>query len=92
MILDWFNLKPSFTMPTSWKVSGSYFETCNCEAACPCIFLSPPTSGDAGAPFAAVPGVSFVVAKSKQARFSDYGLDWELSNKNGFFSPFTYES
>lgn len=21
---------------TSWHVSGSYFETCNCEAACPC--------------------------------------------------------
>jgi len=200
-------------MPTSWKVSGSYFETCNCEVACPCIFVSPPTNGDctallawhidqgsfgdvkldglnavlavnspghmmdgkwkvalyldeqanqsqqdalaqifsgqagghlanlgpligevlgaktapieyhaegkrrsmsvgeiaaaeiegipgqdgsdvtvASAPFAAVPGVSFVVAKSKQARFSDYGLQWELSNKNGFFSPFTYQS
>ena len=200
-------------MPTSWKVSGSYFETCSCEVACPCIFLSPPTNGDctallawhidqgncgdvkldglnavlavnspghmmegkwkvalyvdgqanqsqqdaltqifsgqagghlaalgpligevlgakaapieyhaegkrrsmrvgeiaaaeieglsgqndgdvtvASAPFAAVPGVSFVVAKSKQARFSDYGLNWELSNKNGFFSPFTYQS
>lgn len=29
----------------SWKVSGSYFESCNCEAACPCVFLSPPTTG-----------------------------------------------
>jgi hypothetical protein len=46
----------------------------------------------AGAPFAAVPGVSFVVAKSKQMRFSDYGLQWEVSNKNGFFSPFAYQS
>ncbi|MBV8482173.1 MAG: DUF1326 domain-containing protein [Verrucomicrobia bacterium] len=200
-------------MPTSWKVSGDYFETCNCEVACPCIFVSPPTNGDctallawhidqgsfgdvkldglnavlavnspghmmdgkwkvalyvdehanqgqqdaltqifsgqagghlaalgpligevlgaktapieyqvdgkkrsmsvgeiaaaeieaisgqdgsdvtvASAPFAAVPGVSFVVAKSKQARFSDHGLEWELSNKNGFYSPFTYQS
>jgi len=200
-------------MHDSWKVAGSYFETCNCEVACPCIFLSPPTSGDctallawhieqgrfgetnldglnavlavnspghmmegkwkvalyvderanqsqqdaltqifsgqagghlaglgpligevlgaktapieynsegkrrsmrlgniaaaeieglagqdggdvtvASPPFAAVPGVSFVVAKSKQMRFNDYGLNWEVSNKNGFFSPFTYQS
>ena len=200
-------------MPTSWRVSGSYFETCNCEVACPCVFLSPPTEGNctallawhidqgsfgdvkldglnavlalnspghmmegkwkvalyvdeqanqsqqdaltqifsgqagghlaglgpligevlgaktapieyhaegktrsisvgeiaaaeiegisgqdgsdvtvAGAPFVAVPGVPFVVAKSTQARFNDYGLKWELSNKNGYFSPFTYQS
>jgi hypothetical protein len=200
-------------MPNSWKVAGSYFETCSCDVACPCIFLSPPTSGEctallawhidqggfgeinldglnaviavhapghmmevkwkvalyvderanqgqrdaltqifsgqagghlaglapligevlgvkaapieyrsegkrrsmrlgdvadaeieglagqdggdvtvAGAPFAAVPGVSFVVAKSKQMRFRDYGLQWEVSNKNGFFSPFAYQS
>ena len=26
-----------------WKVSGSYFETCNCDVACPCVFRSPPT-------------------------------------------------
>lgn len=30
----------------SWNVSGSYFESCNCEAACPCVFLSPPTTGE----------------------------------------------
>ncbi len=30
----------------SWNVSGTYFESCNCEAACPCVFLSPPTEGD----------------------------------------------
>lgn len=29
----------------TWNVSGSYFESCNCEAACPCVFLSPPTTG-----------------------------------------------
>ncbi len=46
----------------------------------------------ANAPFAAVPGVPLVVAKSKQVRFSDYGLKWEVSNKNGFFSPFAYQS
>lgn len=31
---------------TQWKLSGTYFETCNCEAACPCVFTSPPTEGD----------------------------------------------
>jgi hypothetical protein len=198
-------------MPASWKIAGSYFETCNCEVACPCVFTSPPTSGDctvviawhidhgnfgeidldglnaalaahspghmlevkwkvalylderanqrqqdaltqifsgqAGGhlaalvpligevlgvkavpieyrsegkrrslrlgnvadaeieglsgqdgsdvtignhPFTAVPGFPAVVAKSKQMRFSDYGLNWEVSNKNGFFSPFAY--
>ncbi len=30
----------------SWSVSGNYFEACNCETACPCIFLSPPTTGE----------------------------------------------
>jgi hypothetical protein len=200
-------------MPNSWKISGSYFETCNCDLACPCIFLSPPTSGDctvllawhidqgrfgqinldglnavlaayspghmmegkwkvalyvderadqgqrdaltqifsgqagghlaglapligevlgvktasieyrsegkrrslrlgdageaeieglpgqdggevtvASAPFVAVPGVPLMVAKSKKMRFSDYGLKSEVSNKNGFYSPFTYQS
>lgn len=33
-------------MNEQWKVAGSYFETCNCEAACPCVFTSPPTEGD----------------------------------------------
>jgi len=200
-------------MPISWKVAGSYFETCNCDVACPCVFLSPPTSGEctvllawhidrgqfgevtldgfnavlaaysaghmlqtkwrvalyvderanqiqrdaltqifsgqagghlaglaqligevmgvktasieyraegkrrslrlgdiaeaeidglpgpdgndvtvSNVPFAAVPGIPLVVAKSKQMRFSDYGLKCEVSNKNGFFSPFAYQS
>ncbi|MGI8755528.1 MAG: DUF1326 domain-containing protein [Acidimicrobiales bacterium] len=30
----------------AWTLSGSYFESCNCEAACPCVFLSPPTTGE----------------------------------------------
>jgi hypothetical protein len=200
-------------MPNSWKVAGSYFEACNCNIACPCVFLSPPTSGEctvllawhidqgrlgqtdlnglnaalaayspghmmevkwrvalyvdekanqsqqdaltqifsgqagghlaglapligevlgvktapiefrsegkrrslrlgavaemeiegipgqeggdatiSGHPFAPVPGFPAVVAKSKQMKFSDYGLNWEVSNKNGFFSPFVYQS
>ncbi|MBV9490431.1 MAG: DUF1326 domain-containing protein [Verrucomicrobia bacterium] len=200
-------------MPTSWRVAGSYFEACNCDVACPCVFTSPPTTGectvvvawhidqgrfgdleldglnavlaahcpghmlevkwrvalyvderanrdqqaaltqifsgqagghlallapligevlgakaapieyrsegkqrslrlgDIGAaeieglagqgggevtignhPLTAVPNFPAVVAKSKHMRFSDYGLNWEVSNKNGFFSPFAYES
>jgi hypothetical protein len=43
-------------------------------------------------PFTAVPGFPAVVGKSKQMRFSDYGLEWEVSNRNGFFSPFAYQS
>lgn len=31
---------------TQWNLSGTYFEACNCEAACPCIFTSPPTEGE----------------------------------------------
>jgi hypothetical protein len=31
---------------TPWRLTGTYFEACNCEAACPCIFTSPPTEGD----------------------------------------------
>jgi hypothetical protein len=31
---------------TRWQVAGTYFETCNCETACPCIFLGSPTEGE----------------------------------------------
>jgi hypothetical protein len=33
-------------MAEQWNLAGTYFETCNCEAACPCVFLSPPTTGE----------------------------------------------
>jgi hypothetical protein len=33
-------------MADQWKLDGQYMEACNCKAACPCIFLSPPTEGD----------------------------------------------
>jgi hypothetical protein len=29
-----------------WRLEGHYFETCNCEVACPCIWLQPPTEGN----------------------------------------------
>jgi hypothetical protein len=33
-------------MSQEWKLDGTYFETCNCDAACPCLFLSDPTEDD----------------------------------------------
>lgn len=30
----------------TWNLKGQYFEACSCEAACPCVFLSPPTEDD----------------------------------------------
>lgn len=30
----------------TWSLKGTYFESCNCDLACPCIFLSPPTQGE----------------------------------------------
>jgi hypothetical protein len=33
-------------MAEAWSLKGTYFETCNCEVACPCVFLSPPTTGE----------------------------------------------
>ena len=33
-------------MAVDWKLDGMYFEACNCDAACPCVFLSAPTTGE----------------------------------------------
>ncbi len=199
-------------MATKWNLAGTYFEACNCEVACPCVFLSPPTTGEctvlvgwhvdkgsfgnealdglnvalavyspghmakvkwkvalyldekgsqaqrdaltqifagqAGGhpamlasfigqvlgvksvpinyqasgkrrslhignvaeaeiealqgqggsdivisnhPLTVVPGQPAVVAKSKRLSYSDYGLKWEVSEKNGFYSAFAYQ-
>jgi hypothetical protein len=199
-------------MTAQWKLKGSYLETCNCETACPCIFLSPPTTGDCtvlfgwhidngnlgnvnlnglnvamaahspghmmkvkweaalyldakandaqrnaltqifagqagghpaalasfigkvlgvsnieinfsasgkkrslklpgiaeaeieaiqgqggagvtitGHPLAASPGESAVVSRSKKLSYHDHGMSWEISEKNGFYSPFEYK-
>ena len=29
-----------------WKVEGDYFEACNCDSICPCVFLADPDQGD----------------------------------------------
>lgn len=199
-------------MSSQWELNGAYFESCNCDAACPCIFLGPPTRGDctllvawhidqghfgdtrlnglntvlavhspghmlqtkwkaalylderatqeqrdsltkifagqagghlanvaacvgevlgvkavpidyraegkrrsisikgladleieavpgqngaevtiADAPFCIVPGIPSVVAKSKRLSYRDYGYQWELSDRNGFYSAFAYQ-
>ena len=198
-------------MADNWTISGNYFESCNCEAACPCVFLSPPPTGDcttligwhidsgnmngadlsglnvalaahspghmvevpwrvalylderateeqagslgqifggqagghfavigqhigevagvssvpieykaegkrrslkvgnvaemdiegieggggaevkiSGNPLGLVPGEPMVGARSGKLSYHDHGMDWEISGKNGFFSPFTY--
>jgi hypothetical protein len=33
-------------MGTDWKLDGSYFEACNCDVVCPCVFTSAPTEGN----------------------------------------------
>ena len=53
-------------MTPNWKLDGSYFEACNCEATCPCIFLSPPTEGECKAI------VSWHIDKGK---YEDINLD-----------------
>lgn len=199
-------------MAEEWKVTGTYFEACNCEAACPCVFLGAPTEGECTAlvgwhiekgtfgnvdlgnlnvalsvhspghmaevkwraalyfdrkasekqkdaltriftgqagghpgmlvshvgevlgiqhvpieytangkkrslkigdvgetqieaiegqggaevtidnhPLAIAPGYKAVVAKSKKLTYHDHGLQWEISGKNGFYSPFSYQ-
>jgi hypothetical protein len=32
-----------------WKLEGDYFEACNCDSICPCIFLSDPDKGHCNA-------------------------------------------
>jgi hypothetical protein len=30
----------------SWKIEGDYFEACNCDTVCPCVFLGNPDKGE----------------------------------------------
>lgn len=43
-------------------------------------------------PFSAVPGYPAVQSKSKRVSYQDHGLSWEISGKNGFYSPFMYQA
>ncbi len=42
-------------------------------------------------PFIAVPNQTIVVAKSKRLSLHDHGMDWSVSEKNGFYSPFSFK-
>lgn len=33
-------------MPANWKLEGDYFEACNCDVVCPCLFLANPDQGE----------------------------------------------
>src|SRR5262245_28215259 len=64
-------------MSTSWKIAGFYFESCNCDVACPCIFLSPPTSRDC---------TLLVAWHIEQGRFGQIDLDG-LNSVLAVYSP-----
>jgi hypothetical protein len=50
----------------NWELKGDYFEACNCEVTCPCIFLSPPTESDC---------TVFLAWHVNQGKFGDTKLD-----------------
>jgi hypothetical protein len=33
-------------MAQNWKIEGDYFEACNCDIVCPCVFLGNPDQGE----------------------------------------------
>jgi hypothetical protein len=33
-------------MTANWKLEGDYFEACNCDVVCPCLFLGNPDKGE----------------------------------------------
>jgi hypothetical protein len=45
-----------------------------------------------GHPLCIAPGYPAVVAKSKGLRYEDHGYRWMLSDRNGLYSPFTYQN
>jgi hypothetical protein len=46
------------TTPTTWRISGDYFENCNCDVICPCVasplgpLMAQPTQGACEVPLA----------------------------------------
>jgi hypothetical protein len=42
-------------------------------------------------PFTVVPDVPLVVAKSSRYRYTDYGYAVDISERNGYYSPFAYQ-
>src|SRR3990172_7330556 len=57
---------------TRWQIAGDYFENCNCEVACPCIFSpSPPFTAKPTAGACEV-GIAFHIDRGS---FGDVTLD-----------------
>jgi hypothetical protein len=41
-------------------------------------------------PLTLAPGEPLVVARSKQLKYADHGMQFEINNKNGYYAPFAY--
>lgn len=50
----------------SWRLRGTFFESCNCEAVCPCFVLGPPTDGEC---------TSLIAWHIDEGRDGEVGLD-----------------
>jgi hypothetical protein len=66
-----------YRMDVKWQLKGDYFESCNCETACPCVFLSDPTNDDC---------TVIVAWHIDQGRFGDVSLDG-LNVAAAIYSP-----
>ena len=41
-------------------------------------------------PFSVVPGADLTIARSSKYNYSDHGMEWNNSGKNGFYCRFKY--
>ncbi|HZY69517.1 MAG TPA: DUF1326 domain-containing protein [Thermoplasmata archaeon] len=64
-------------MDTQWRLAGDYFEACNCDIACPCVFTSDPTHG------ACTVLIGWHIAQGKSGNETLDGLNFALAA----FSP-----
>jgi hypothetical protein len=60
-------------MPDAWNLEGDYFESCNCDVACPCVFLSDPTHGNCTVL------IGWHVVRGKSGRESLAGLNFAIA-------------
>jgi len=42
-------------------------------------------------PLTAVPNQIAVVSKSRKLSFHDHGMNWDITGKNAFYSPFNFK-
>ena len=43
-------------------------------------------------PFTVVPDVPTVLSKSTRLHYADYGIALDVSDRNGYYSPFAYQT